>query len=304
MATSWQNGKHPDFHQEPSAPPPSYETATTNPAAATTNPAAATTNPAEQDKQAKIAELCARLDISYPFQSSLYSLNEQHIICICDDSGSMKSSTDKHGTTRWAELKHAVSTILDIALIFDPLGMDLHFLNRESIYNIKSTGQLNTFNMLPAGGTPLVGKLADISRRYAGTRYSKLLIVATDGEPTDDDINYSGFKSVIRSLVQQGFHINFLICTDNDSQVAYINNIDRLYQQVDTTDDYATEKREVQRAQGRSFKFSYGDYIVKLLAGSIDVRLDSLDEKKLPATMLAPGSHMHYHPAAHICNIL
>ena len=63
----------------------------------------------------------------------------------------------------------------------------------------------------------------------------------------------------------------------------YINYVDLLYQQVDVTDDYLTEKKQIQHAHGRHFNFSYGDYIVKLLAGSIDPVLDGLDERRLPS---------------------
>jgi hypothetical protein len=92
------------------------------------------------------------------------------------------------------------------------------------------------------------------------------------------------------------------VCTDNESQVAYLNDIDRLYQQVDVTDDYLTEKRQIQGVQGRNFKFSYGDYIVKLLAGSFVNSLDSLDEHKLP---VAKSRNKYNSTHNHIkCNIL
>jgi hypothetical protein len=196
--------------------------------------------------------------------------------------------------------------VLDISLIFDPLGMDVHFLNRPALTNVRDVIKLAThFKKSPNGGTPLVTKLNEISRLYQDPTYhriSKLLIIATDGEPSDDEHHYPGFKNIMRQLVEQGFHIAFLVCTDNESQIEYLNDIDRLYQQVDVTDDYLTEKRQIQGVQGRNFKFSYGDYIVKLLAGSFVNSLDSLDEHKLTTRKT---EKKHNHTNNHFgCNIL
>ena len=242
-------------------------------------------------KQAKLRVLCDRHNIDPMFQSLLWNLNEKHIIFLCDDSGSMNSLVDGTRNTRWDELKHVVTEVLDISLIFDPIGMDVHFLNRNSVMNVKHINTLVPhFRQPPSGGTPLISKLTAISQMYQPqtaqqTQISKLLIIATDGEPSDDEThaNYPGFKNIIRKLVQQGYHIGFLICTDHEDQVEYINDIDRLYTQVDVTDDYQSEKRQIQSVQGKYFNFSYGDYIVKLLVGSIDRILDNLDEHKLTA---------------------
>jgi hypothetical protein len=258
------------------------------------------------NKQARLDALCIRHDINPMFKSMLWTLNEKHIIFLCDDSGSMNATVDNTMKTRWDELKHVVTEVLDISLIFDPIGMDVHFLNRKGLTNVRDVNKLVThFRNSPTGGTPLVTKLTEISRIYQRSDYykiSKLLIIATDGEPTDDEHHYPGFKNIMRQLVDQGYHIAFLVCTDNESQVAYLNDIDRLYQQVDVTDDYLTEKRQIQGVQGRNFKFSYGDYIVKLLAGSFVNSLDSLDEHKLP---VAKSRNKYNSTHNHIkCNIL
>jgi hypothetical protein len=218
----------------------------------------------------------------------------------------MNATVDNTMKTRWDELKNVVTEVLDISLIFDPIGMDVHFLNRNTLTNVRDINTLVPhFRSSPAGGTPLVTKLNEISRMYQTADYyriSKLLIIATDGEPSDDEHNYPGFKNIMRQLVEQGYHIAFLVCTDNEDQIAYLNDIDRLYQQVDVTDDYLTEKRQIQGVQGNKFKFSYGDYIVKLLAGSFVNSLDSLDEHKLPvAKSRNKYNYTHNHSK---CNIL
>lgn len=62
--------------------------------------------------------------------------------------------------------------------------------------------------------------------------------------------------------------------------VAYMNAWDKSIPLLDVCDDYQSEKREVLRARGPNFPFSHGDYCVKLLLGSVDAGMDSLDEQQ------------------------
>ena len=45
-------------------------------------------------------------------------------------------------------------------------------------------------------------------------------------------------------------------------------------------DDYRSERSETLNAQGPQFSFSFGDYVVKSLIGSIDPNIDNIDEAK------------------------
>jgi hypothetical protein len=62
------------------------------------------------------------------------------------------------------------------------------------------------------------------------------------------------------------------------SSMEYLNEIDRIVPSVDVNDDYLSEKKEVQAAQGANYAFSFGDYVVKTLLGPIDPAFDNLDE--------------------------
>jgi hypothetical protein len=59
--------------------------------------------------------------------------------------------------------------------------------------------------------------------------------------------------------------------------VAYLNDVDRDVPNVDVSDDFSSEKKEILRAQGSNFHFTYGDYVVKALLGSVDPYFDQLD---------------------------
>ncbi|CAF3528882.1 unnamed protein product [Rotaria sp. Silwood1] len=63
--------------------------------------------------------------------------------------------------------------------------------------------------------------------------------------------------------------------------MSYLNDWDRAIPNLDVVDNYENEKQEVLEMQGRSFPFSFGDYVVKILMGGVDSWFDLLDEKKV-----------------------
>ena len=71
-----------------------------------------------------------------------------------------------------------------------------------------------------------------------------------------------------------------MACSDQENDVGYLNKLDRKIPNIDTLDDYNSELLEVRKAQGKKFKYSFGDHVVRLLLGPICPELDKLDEKK------------------------
>ena len=49
---------------------------------------------------------------------------------------------------------------------------------------------------------------------------------------------------------------------------------------LDVTDDYTSEKDQIKKIKGKKYRFSFGDYVVKSMVGSIDAKLDQMDEAK------------------------
>jgi hypothetical protein len=64
--------------------------------------------------------------------------------------------------------------------------------------------------------------------------------------------------------------ITFLACTDDLGSVNYLSNWDKTMPNLDVIDDYTSERAEIHRTRGPNFPFSFGDYIVKALLGSMD----------------------------------
>ena len=73
----------------------------------------------------------------------------------------------------------------------------------------------------------------------------------TDGEPSD--VTFDGLRQMVGSKKPSVF-VTFLMCTEDDDVVeAYNRHVDRL-PGVDITDDYVSEKREVE-AHGKRLSY-------------------------------------------------
>ncbi len=50
------------------------------------------------------------------------------------------------------ELKHTVSIVVDLASVLDPDGVDIYFLNREPMFNVRNSEELIPMFALPPEG--------------------------------------------------------------------------------------------------------------------------------------------------------
>ncbi|CAF2493924.1 unnamed protein product [Rotaria sp. Silwood2] len=79
-----------------------------------------------EDLMTDFQQLVARYEINHAFATKLRVLEGYEIVFICDDSGSMNTPLgDVSGpfnkmSSRWDELKQAVSIVVDLASVCDP----------------------------------------------------------------------------------------------------------------------------------------------------------------------------------------
>ncbi|CAF3867368.1 unnamed protein product [Rotaria sp. Silwood2] len=247
----------------------------------------------------KFKDIITKYDINYDFAFRLRALEGFEIVMILDDSSSMYTpiidrnqkniSPFSQLPNRWDELKHIVSIVVDLTSVLDPDGVDIYFLNRSPLLHVIDSSQLHeTFSRLPNGPTPLTRVLSEVLNLKRSQVHDRklLILIATDGLPTDDqgqnDLNR--LEKVLRnerySFIDR-IYITFIACTDDLQSVGYLNKFDKKIPYVDVLDDYRSEQKEILAAQGKHFPFSYGDYVVKILMGSLDQWFDQLDEKKV-----------------------
>ena len=256
--------------------------------------------PFDDYRMARFRELAGRYEIRPDFCAKLRQLEGFEIVMICDDSGSMthildKTPGDPFGKkySRWDELKHYVSIVTDIAGVLDQNGLDIYFLNRPGMTGVTHSDQIQTLFQNPPGGyTPIPRVFQQIMKDNADIIREKkmLVLIATDGQPTDE-VGNNATKEFFQILKTRhpNIHVSIIACTDDESSMDYLNNIDHVIPSVDVNDDYNSEKREVQTAQGDNYVFSFGDYVVKTLLGSIDPMFDNLDEGRHQAVRVACG---------------
>ena len=229
-----------------------------------------------------------KYDITGIFSEKLNQLQEFKIVCICDDSTSMRETLNK-GQTKWEELKQSIEIVLDIGAAYN-VDCDVLFLNRPGFRNVKHISQLNEQFMLPPTGlTPLAAsfQMAIENNRNELTERKLLVIIFTDGSPTSNNSNpqmaINEFKHSLqnRSPIDRIF-VTIVACTDDEYALEYLNDWDKNIKNLDIVDDYESEKKEIyskKKSKKDRVAFSYGDYIVKIILGSFVKEIDAIDEK-------------------------
>ena len=238
-------------------------------------------------------KILKRYEINNYFAKKLQLLDEFKIVFIFDDSGSMNASLSDSPlniglikATRWDELRYFSRIFLEIANIFNEDGTDIYFLNRPMAQNILSFDQLLPhFQIKPSGFSPISRVLNTVLANNNNTNLREknlLIIIITDGEPTDDTgrIDIKTFKDILENRNANTF-TTIISCTDQQDNMLYLNKMDRILPRLDVIDDYRNERLEVLKAQGRNYQFSFGDYVVKSMVGSIDPSMDNMDENSI-----------------------
>ena len=281
-------------------PPATYPTtdSTLYPTYATySNPAEPSNSTNKTTRLAKFDSLIRKHEINPDYAIKLRQLEGFEIVIICDDSGSMNTpvtnpSIKDHNDlpSRWDELKKTVKTIVDIAGVLDKTGVDVYFLNRPGVKNVTEFAMLEPyFATDPEGYTPIVQVFTQVLNDMKQILSEKklLIILATDGEPTTPSGQTSSGgvteKAKFYNLLKgrqpiDRIYTTILACTDDDSVISYLQNWDTTIPNLDVVDDFHTVKNNVIKKQGQTYNFTFGDYVVKTLLGSMDKFFDEIDE--------------------------
>jgi hypothetical protein len=248
-----------------------------------------------QQKMSRLQAILNRFEISIAEANDLVILEDYEMVLIADDSGSMTCPSPPPGQrklgvptpTRWDELKETVALMVDLGTCFDADGIDIHFLNRPSISNVKGSSDpafIKAFSQPPNGTTPLTETLRRVVTSTAGEK-PVLLFILTDGVPNGGPGRFGAeIRSVVKKQSTQGtFKIQIMACTGEDEAVGYLNEIDKEFKEVDCTDDYYSERAEVMAA-GRFPRFTHGDWCLKAMLGPVSDKFDCMDEKPKPTT--------------------
>ncbi|KAF9907230.1 hypothetical protein EC991_011220 [Linnemannia zychae] len=221
------------------------------------------------------------------------------IILLIDDSSSIRKSNHIDG--RLEDLEFLVSTIAEVAALFDDDGIYIEFLNSGGSYRgVKEGGTVKRILRETEflGNTKLGGALKQkIHRRFfreAATNRTRLrmrkpvlVFVITDGEPYGEPLN--ALEDQIRSgsqfLYQHGYPVDFI-----SYQIAQVGNDPRSSEFLHRLDvnrdlgkfiDVTSRLRiEIEQLRRLGYNPTPETYLVKLLLGAIDRRFDKMDEQR------------------------
>ena len=179
-------------------------------------PAQAPMGTLDDFRMAKLQQLAQQHEIRSDWIVRLRQLENFCITILCDDSGSMATLTSSGGssannpyarqTTRWSELCASVSILVQLITALDPSGCcDIYFLNRPPMLGVSDAAQVQVaFARPPQGFTPLTRTLMQIVHDKAQVLAERklLLVIATDGQPTDDGGNVR-IPEFLQALMQK-----------------------------------------------------------------------------------------------------
>lgn len=209
----------------------------------------------------------------------LRQLESFDIVIIADDSSSMLRHVQINDAddafsiqrTRWDELRERVIRIVEIASCLTPNGVDIFFLNRNPIYNVTNSMDIEkSFTDPPDGYTPLSQCYRKVLFEKASNEKKVLIVIATDGEPNKmvsvnkkqmlvQDLD--GFTSLLRTRngnSSSRFPTTIMACTDSRDEIGWLRNLDDTLPNVDTVGDYKDERSLVIKCQGKKFPFFIG----------------------------------------------
>jgi len=252
-------------------------------------------------KRQEFDSLCGMYEIhANTAQEARCVLSGQSKIIIVDNSGSQSWAlgpgkteirhSDGSPTARYEEAIEFMKIAIPFMAIDAPNGIELYFINAISGSNshtgIQSfTQALPLLNQAPSGGTPLNEAWDNVQSRYAKAidEQGLIAVIVTDGTPTD--INGAPGKEAFRRRIKRRKSplkniVNFLVTTDKDSDVEYLDGMDKYIPGVDVTDDYMTESAQIRKKQGPRYPFSRGDYVLKAVIGGASAKLDRQDETR------------------------
>lgn len=256
----------------------------------------------------KLTEL-RKILYKYDIQDEI-SHRIKHLLCgtkkvlVLDNSGSMNlalrqtSIQSDKPVRRYDELLQFIELALPFLVLEEPNGIDVWLLNNVGgdihgtpgpfvIENVQTVDQLRPYLQKPCGRTPLVQCMNNLFRTLSENMNEEglHLIVATDGAP--DNVGNSLGRDALYDLLSENSTVrrnpskcivNFIVCSDNDSDVEYLDRIDKYCPYVDVTDDYTSEAEQVASKNTMPRPLSIGDWVLKALIGASDPSLDGLDE--------------------------
>jgi len=247
----------------------------------------------------QLGEVFAKNEIPMGLMNKLYMLSEyDKLEFIIDDSGSMRSTSDtrdKFGNkqTRFEEAQGRLKDLMEILAYVPTNEISVTFFNRSNTVNLKRTAGETPEQFIqrahrdidrafgaeqPLYRTPALKTFDRSFQSNQGKSVARYFFC--DGVPDGGDSEVRQIEGLIkeRANAQQN-PITFMSCSEQDSDVEWMKELEEVAPFSAEYDDYASEAKEVLGDQGKSLPFTRGFYLVAQLVAAINPDdLDAMDE--------------------------
>ncbi|KAL3900685.1 MAG: hypothetical protein SGCHY_001161 [Lobulomycetales sp.] len=248
--------------------------------------------------------ILSKYEVPMGLMSKLLDLRQFDVLdFIVDDSGSMNNITDSYlpngnPMTRWVEAITRLKTMIEIISFLPVNWIRISFLNRRDVIQENRAGKLPQqfcshiwglldalAGNLPSGTTPAFRALSDSINHGQGRKVSRYFF--GDGTPNPGEQQKIEHLIRNRPFPEQN-PITFLSCTNEDSQVEWMKELEEIAPYCSEYDDYNDgslmlrnylERDEVLRDQGQALPFTRGFHLIGQLVASFNpYDLDAMDE--------------------------
>jgi hypothetical protein len=214
-------------------------------------------------------KIIQNLGISKYFANKIsYIINFKNIL-IVDDTESMNSRSNNviimdgpfDYKTRWNEAKYFTKNFINLIVNITKKPVDVWFIN-SGMLSINNFSQIEPiFNNKPKVITPLKKNLFEnISKYYKNEKLPLNINIITDGVVID---SYNCIKKMNNFLKKHESVITISTCTDNDSILDFLNNLNKRQPYINIINDYYYVK-------SHNLKMNHQDYIFFCLINAID----------------------------------
>jgi hypothetical protein len=238
--------------------------------------------------EVKLDLVIKKYNIHHLFSEHMSVLKNYKLVLCVDDSSSMNNAIIESNNgcvlSRYEEIKTIIDMLINITKIYDNDGLDVHFLNKNPVYNITDYGSVkHILDKIPSGHTPLRHITKGIFHHYKYIDKPLLLIVVTDGLPTDNNgnENLEAYINLLKKRNCDTNFISFLSCSEIEEDVHYLKKLSKNIENVSFLNTYNKENKIITSIKGASYRYTRGDHLARLLLTPIIEKIDIVDELRL-----------------------
>jgi hypothetical protein len=246
-------------------------------------------------------ELCNRINALFRrLEIPIGLLSKLRLLCdmdwlefLIDDSGSMDNGPSGEYETRFAEAEARLCQMLEALSLLPVKLIKIRFLNRSNNTDLRRVPRMPPDELLaawkkavkdcfakgPNGGTPLRTR---IEQSFAQSTSDKKIAryVFCDGQPDGGSSDVRAISALLISRSNPRMNpVTFISCTEVDSDVEWMKDVEKVAPFVAESDDFKTAMSEVRKNQGWALPYNKGLYLIAgLVAAMCPDDLDALDE--------------------------